>query len=442
MALSEYYVRLAAAISAGGLLGLAVVNPSGGKDAAARVAAISGAETSLAARPCEVSTAVLSAAFAPLGDILSVSPLGGVTAPGETLPAPAIRLNTRKGQSLFERRETTALAPAKADITAIERRTFRDAEGKAARESWTVHFAVCDSVRIVYDDLDAIDSVILARAGGLAALSEIGGPDHLAAATRVRIKKGDAIGKADGFDVLLEDRRATPAPLDRPERYVTNAYAVASAISAPEKVLAAIATDASRIRCPLDYLPGAIAADWKGKLGDAWGMRSAKGENACRAALADIPGAAQGAWFTDASHNGRTDKVSAIALAPDAVDPDRLILALHGRVKSLSADMVALAPPLEEERAAAARDFLTFEKGDGRINPPFDQVKAGDIVCYHGLRANFVGPRINAVILLGLEAASKADSPPLMRIEARAVDSCIDLEDPWAFSGGETTFYR
>lgn len=439
--MSEYYLRLAAALATAGLLGVAIVNPAGGKSAAARVAAIGGGDVPLAKRPCDKTAPTLEMAFAPIGDILSVSPLGGVTAPGEALPAPAIRLNTRQGRSVFERRETTALAPAKAEVTALERRTFRDAEGAATRESWTVHFAVCDAVRIVYDDLDHIDAGLLARAGGVKAMSEMGGPDHLAMATRVKVRKGDTLGRADGFDVLLEDRRKAPAALDRPERYVTNAYAVASAISAPEKVLAALATDASRIQCPLDYLPDALAAAWKAKLGDAFGMRAAKGEDACRTALVDLPGAAQGAWFTDAAHNGRTDKVSAIALAPDAIDPERLILALHGRVKTITPDLVALAPPLEEERAAAARDFFTFEKGDGRINPPFDAVKSGDLVCYQGLRANFVGPRLEAVILLGMEAP-RDGAPPLMKVEAFPVENCFDLQEPWAFSGAETTFYR
>jgi hypothetical protein len=439
--MSEYYVRLAAALTAAGLFGAAIVNPAGGKSAAAKVAAIGGGDVPQAERPCPDAASALEIAFAPIDDILSVSPLGGVTAPGEALPAPAIRLNTKKGRSIFSRRETSALAPAKADVTAIERRTFRDAEGAATRESWTVHFSVCDSVRLVYDDLDEIDGALLHRAGGLGAMSEIGGPDHLAAAVRVKVKKGDILGKADGFDVLLEDRRAPAAALDRPARYATNAYAVASAISAPEKVLAAIAADASHIQCPLDYLPETLAAEWKGKLGDAFGMRAAKGENACRAALADVPGAAQGAWFTDASHNGRTDKVSAVALAPDAIDPERPILALHGRVNTVTADMVALAPPLEEERASAARDFFTFEKGGGRINPAFDEVKLGAPVCYQGLRANFVGPRINAVILLGLEAGEDG-APPLMKVEAFPVTSCFDLEEPWKFTGAETTFYR
>ncbi len=439
--MSEYYLRLAAALSAAGLLGVAIVNPAGGRNAAARVASIGGGDVPQSERACPDAASALDIAFAPIEDVLSVSPLGGVTAPGEALPAPAIRLNTKKGQSVFDRRQTTALAPAKADVTAIERRIFRAADGTATRESWTIHFSVCQAVRLAYDDLDMIDASLLRRAGGLAAMSEIGGPDHRAAAVRVKVKKGDVLGRADGFDVLLEDRRAPAAALDRPERYVTNAYAVASAISAPEKVLAAIATDAGHIQCPLDYLPEALAAEWKAKLGDAFGMRAAKGENACRTALADIPGAAQGAWFTDASHNGRTNKVSAVALAPDAIDPERLILALHGRVKSINAGMVALAPPLEEERESAARDFFTFEKGGGRINPAFEDVKPGDLVCYQRLRANFVGPRINAVILLGLEAAS-GGAPPLMKVEAFPVENCFDLEEPWAFTGAATTFYR
>jgi hypothetical protein len=102
--------------------------------------------------------------------------------------------------------------------------------------------------------------------------------------------------------------------------------------------------------------------------------------------------------------------------------------------------MVGLSPMLVEAREAASRDFLTFDQGDGRINAPFDKARAGETYCYEGLSANFVGPRINAVILLAIEPGSGA---PLMRIEARGdVMRCIDLPEPWRFSGAETTFYR
>lgn len=437
---SEHFLRLGAAALVAALLGATIANPTAGKRYVERAAALAPETVPLSAKACEPGAPALKTAFAPIADILSVSPLGEVTAPGEQLPAPSIRLNTRKGVTAFERRMTQALAPARADIVAIERLTLRDAEGGAARESWRVRLALCDKITVSYDDLDSLAPDILAKAGGLAAFAEIGGPDHLAAKTAIRVRAGEAIGAADGFDVMLEDAGVAPLPLDRPERYRTDAFAEGRAISAPAPIIAAIAVDAPHLQCPLDYLPETIAGPWKQKLGDAWGMRRAKGENACRTALVDTPGTAQGAWFTDASHNGRTSKVSAIALAPDAIDPARLIFALHGRVPSLTPDMVGLNPMLDEARAEAARDFLTFESGDGRINTPFDKVRAGETYCYEGLRANFVGPRINGVVLLKIEPGAGA---PLMRVEAKGdAMRCIDLEEPWSFSGGETTFYR
>ncbi len=449
MAGSEHYLRLAASLVAAGLLGSLIASPDAGRrytqKAARQAASFGSASTPLAERACARGETTLKAAFAPLDDILSISPLGEVTAPGEPLPAPAIRLNTKKAGNVFERRVTTALAPAKADIVAIERRTVRDADGGAAREAWTLRLVACQSLIVVFDDLDTIEPALLARAGGLSAFHEIGGPDHLAARTAIRVRQGETLASADGFDVILEDRAAAPAALDRPERYQSNPYAEGTAISAPPAILEAIASDASRIQCPLDYLPAKIAAEWKGKLGDAWGIRRARGDNACRTALVDAPGTAQGAWFTDASHNGRTSKVSAIALAPDAIDPERLIFALHGRVRSLDAEMVGLNPMLDEARETAARDFLTFDEGDGRINQPFDKVMPGAAYCYEGLRANFVGPRINAVILLAIEPGpiDQQQASPLMRIEARGeAQRCIDLAEPWAFTGAETTFYR
>jgi hypothetical protein len=440
MIVTEHYMRLAATLVAATLLGLTIANPGAGRKYAEKAATIGIDQTPMSARACERGAPALNAPFAPIGDILSVSPLGEATAPGEQVPAPAIRLNTRKGRNAFERRTTSAVAPAKADIISIERRTLRDAEGGVTREAWSVRLAVCNSVVVGYDDLDALEPSILSRAGGLANFYEIGGPDHLAAMTLIRVRQGERIGAADGFDVALEDRAAPPAPLERPERYHSDSYAEAIAIAAPPAVLAAITSDASRLKCPLDYLPSEMGKEWKSLLGDAWGMRRAKGENACRTALVDVPGTAQGAWFTDASHNGRALKVSAIALAPDAIDPDRMIFALHGRLSSLTPDMVGLSPMLVEAREAASRDFLTFDQGDGRINAPFDKARAGETYCYEGLRANFVGPRINAVILLAIEPGSGA---PLMRIEARGdVMRCIDLPEPWRFSGAETTFYR
>lgn len=437
-----YFTRLFAALLVAAVMGAVILRPHAGRDAVERLAATTPEREPMAARACVAGEAPLASGFAPFEDVLSVSPLGAVTAPGEPLPTPYIRINTRKAGSIFERRTTQALAPTRADITAIERRVDRDANGKADDVAWTLHFVACDKIGFYYDRLDDIEDSILRRAGGLKAFTEIGGPDHLAIATQIRVRAGEAVGRADGFDVGLHDRRAPPAQMARPERYRPNPYQEAAVFDTPPSLVAAITPDQTRARCAIDYLPPGAAAQWAAKLGDAWGMRRAKGENACRTALVDVPGSAQGAWFTDASHNALTNKVSAIALAPDSVDPERLIFSLHGKLASLSPDMVALAPMLEEERAAAARDFLTFEKGeDAHINAPFDTVREGETYCYERLRANFVGPRINAIILLRIDRPGGAT--PMMKIEARGdAFTCRDLEEPWEFKGDATTFYR
>jgi len=361
-----------------------------------KVTSLKPEQTALATQTCSPGEAPLTGPFAAIDDILSVSPLGAITAPGEPLPAPYIRINTRKGASIFKRRETPALAPARADITAIERKLTPSADGPV--ETWTVHFSACDTIAFYYDRLDRLDTDLLRRAGGLAAFTEIGGPEHLALKTRIRINRGDSIGISDGFDVGLHDKTVKPTTLARPERYTSNPYARAAVFDTPPELLQAITLDQTKARCALDYMDAKIKNTWTEKLGDAYGMRKTKGDNACRTALVDIPDTAQGAWFTDSSHNAATTKVSAVALGSDTIDQSRLIFSLHGRVKSLSPNLIGLAPMLVEEREAAAKDFFTFEKGEGRINAPFALVNEGSVYCYDRLRANFVGPRLGLAL--------------------------------------------
>ncbi|MBB5517484.1 hypothetical protein [Amphiplicatus metriothermophilus] len=438
---SDYFARLAGVLAAAALLGLAIARPEAGRLAVERASDLAPPRAALADRACPAGQPALTHPFAPLEDVLSVSPLGAATAPGEPLPAPHIRVNTRRGETVFERRSVDVLAPARADIVAIERRIERDETGRAAATSWTLRLKPCASVSVYYDRLDSVAESLIRRAGGLSAFVELGGPDHIAVETRIRVREGEFLGRADGFDVGLYDLAVPPAPFARPERYRYDAFARAEVLDAPPSLLDAIRPDLARARCALDYLPRDLREAWTAKLGDAWGVRRAKGENACRTALIDAPGAAQGVWFTDASHNALTSRVSAIALAPDAIDPERLVFALHGRLRSLKPEMVALPPALEDRRAGATRDFLSFEKGAGLVNPPFDAVRENQIYCYQGLRANFVGPRINAVLLLQLSRA--ADGARLMKLEARGdALSCDALPAPWSFTGAETTFYR
>ncbi len=264
-----YFERLfATALVAAVLIGV-VVKPNAPRTYAEQASRFAPAPTSLAERPCRVAGPLLTNGFADLNDVLSVSPLGGVTAPGEPLPAPFVRVNTRKGETMFERRTTSALAPARADVIAVERRLQRDADGAATGQSWTVRLAVCENVRLYYDDLDSIDPDLMRRIGGVAALRPVDGSDHLAATTQVRVKPGEPLGAGDGFDVGLEDRGAPPADLVRPERYRANPYVAARVLGAPPALLKAIAVDHTRAQSPLDYLPPRIATSSKASLGDA-----------------------------------------------------------------------------------------------------------------------------------------------------------------------------
>lgn len=441
----EDFLRLAAVLFAAALIGALIAYPKAGriyvKKTAAAMANAAPEREPLSEKACAIGEPPLSGPFAPVKDVLSVSPLGGVTAPGEPLPAPYLRVNTRSGDTPFERRATTALAPARADIVALERRIERDPDGRAVGQSWTVYLKPCKDITIYYDRIDSLDAALLKRAGGLASFSELGGPDHIAKETQLRVQTGEAIGTADGFDVGLHDLSAAPAAMARPERYRSNPYARAAVFDAPPSLLKAITPDITRARCAIDYLPSDQRDKWASMLGDAWGMRRAKGENACREALADIPGTAQGAWFTDAAHNAAVSKVSAIALAADSVDPKRLIFALHGRLPSLTPDLIGLAPMLKDERAAAAKDFLTFDLGEGRINRPFSEIKDDRVYCYERLRANFVGPLVYGVILV--QKSKAKGGAEILKIEARGdALSCIDLPEPWSFTGDETVFYR
>ncbi len=444
---SGYYTRLVAVLFTAALLIGAILRPDAGRQAieraslAAASAAASIEKTPAAERPCAIGEPAFAGPFAPIADVLSVSPLGGVTAPGEPLPAPYIRINMRAGETAFQRRTTTVLAPTRADITAIERHVDRDAEGRSYVHSWTVHFRSCDAVSFYYGRIDGISDDLLQKAGGLRAFTELGGPDHLAILTNIRVQTGDIIGEANGFDVALHNLGATPAQLEAPERYTANPFPRAAALGAAPDLIAAITPPIAKARCAIDSLPQDLRADWTALLGDSWGIRRARGEDACRTAVADAPGAARGVWFTDAAHNAAATKVSAVALSPDAVDPDRLIFALHGRLASLTPSLIAMPPMMDEEAADAAKDFLSFKKGGGRINTNFDDVRDGETYCYEGLRTNFVGPQINGVILVHRDTPE--DGPALLKIEARGdAMRCIALDEPWAFTGNETVFYR
>ena len=447
-ALKYDLIRLGAAMFTGAIFGMMILKPQAGPGAVKTIASTNAlGGNGLASKSCRPGEALISSDFTDFSNVLSISPLGGVTAPGEILPAPYIRINTRSADTPFQRQVTNVKAPATAEIVAIERKLVRSAEGEPLRPSWRVHFKPCSDVQIVYDRVDDIDLTLLDRAGGLSSFDEIGGPTHLAKEVRIKVASGAVIGTADGFDVALHDQRIEALDMARPERYRQNAFVRADVYNVEPSLLAAISPDHTKSRCALDYLRPEDLDVWSTKLGDAWGIRRARGENACRTALISLKGTAQGAWYTDAAHNGATSKISAIALAPDTINPDRLIFALHGRLPSLTNDMVSRADLGDGSETSPPFDgVLTFEKGTGRINRPFSEIRDGALYCYQGMRVNFIGPRVQGVVLLQRKnggAGEPSDGADMLKIEARHdLSACDAVPSDFEFSAQATGFFR
>ncbi len=446
-------IRLGATFFTAGIFAVMIFHPNSGRDVVRQLAENNPLTPgSLAERACKPGQTLLTTDFAAYEDVLSISPLGTVTAPGEPLPVPYMRVNTKASDGPFSRRKTSVFAPTDAAIVAIERRLLDtvNATGETVQAAhWTVHMKPCSDVTIVLDRIDSLSPALVEAVGGLASFAEIGGPDHIARLSDIRVDASDSLGQSDGFDIALHDGLAEHQALARPERYRRNPYAKAELFNVSPDLIKAITPDHTLARCPLEYLSAADREAWTRKLGDAWGIRRAKGENACRTALIDMPGTAQGAWYTDAAHNGATAKVSAIALAPDTIDPERQIFALHGKLPSLTAAMVGHHVSTHgEESVDPISDFITFEGASGKVNTPFEEIRDEGIYCYENLRVNFIGERIQGVILLQkssetVRAGNRVDNRDLLRIEARQdFTSCDAVPGDVALSAKATGFFR
>lgn len=411
-----YYTRLAAALLVAVGLGAAIANPDVGRKTAERRAQAKLEKLNSESRPCAPGESPLTAGFAPISDVLSATPLDALSAPGEAPPAPHLRLTSGRGGGA----PMTALAPGKGEIVALRRRV--ETVGGRKRELWTARFNPCGRITVIYDRLESIDQTLLRRAGGLGAFEPIGGHGS-AVAVRLSLDAGAPIGQARAFDVGLIDGGAAVTH-HAGSAHARTRFAVDPPQSVSEPLKRALAFDEDRTRCVFDYLAPDLRASWAGKLGDGEGRRLRADKNAC---LADVPGppaGARGVWRTDASHNARARKVSAIALYADLVDRELLIFSLHGRIASLPDASVV---------AAAA--------GDGRLNAPFETIRPGETYCYQGLRSGLEGPQLDGVLVVRWQAAEGA--PGLLQVEARQdVRECFDMPEPWGFTGAETSFYR
>lgn len=426
---SGYYTRLAAAAFVAAGLGFVISHPDLGRRTAERVVEARAERLEAEDRACAPGEAPLTGGFANIDDVLSLSPLGPARPPEAAPAAPFIRVLPKPGRGSLQ-----ALSPGKVDVVAIER---RDGDGGPV---WTVRFKPCDRIVVVYDGLDAIDAQLLRRAS-LASNFVATGKGRETLLSRIRLTEGDAVGRGAGFNVALVDSSAPAVRRAAPASGRDFPVGVDADGSQSPALARALEFDEERARCPLEYMQDEAKALWTVKVGDWRGMRFATGETACERAPPRVGVAAFGPWYTDSSHNARAEKVRAIALADDPINPDRLVFALDGVLPSLTASFIANDDMSDAERRALAHGALTFDPRDGRINAPFSEVRENETYCYEDVRAGFSGPSVAGVILL--EIVKSDDAPALLRIEARGdALKCLDLPEPWTFTGNQTTFFR
>lgn len=437
MSANGYYTRLAAATVVAGISGLLIATPDFGRRTAARAEEARIARLESAERACATGAAPLAAGFADLSRILAVAPLGPARPPGADPAPPFIRVLPKRGpgaaDGLIE-----ALAPGRVDVVAIEGRPAGVAGGTT--QAWSVWMKPCDGIVLVYDGIDEIDESLLRRARAASVISA-SGDGRAAIAARIRLREGDVVGRSRGFNLALSDlaapavRHAAPAPGREIPAHGAGDYADSPTLAR------ALGFDRSRARCPLDYLAPEVRTAWTQKVADWRGIRLAVGASSCARAALAAGADASGPWFTDSSHNARADRVRAIALADDPVDPGRLVFALDGVLRSLAPGMIAASQASPRRRAELAAGPVTFDPRDGRINAPFTNLRDNETYCFEDLRIGFSGPVVDGVILMRIERAG--DAAPLLKMEARAdAAKCLDLPEPWTFSGGETSFFR
>ncbi|MEL6364758.1 MAG: hypothetical protein AAFR11_07965 [Pseudomonadota bacterium] len=338
---------------------------------------------------CNAGGATFTAEFAPISDILSLTPMGYDL---ETGAHGRLGVKSRRGDHPSERRDIGAFAAADGAVVRV---------AGDPRSGYAVDLQPCDGLLVRYEGLQRISPKLAAIRDG--------------AADDLLVSGGDRLGSGPGFNLVVADLSGAP----RYERRlgVSEARVTQSA------------------KCPLDVMPSEMRAEFSEKLGDEWGLRKARGERSCGSI--DLSGEdAVGAWKSDASDG------MAIAFAEDAFKPGRLVMKIGGETSPIAHHMVDLPRADLWTRLSVARADFVFEEGArrGRVNIlPTSGNRS--VHCLEGLESAAGGARIDAVALVAY--GEDEDGLETLSFEMRAdADRCSDLKKPWRFSAAKTEFHR
>lgn len=338
---------------------------------------------------CAADENLFTAEFAPVADVLSLTPMRVDLDRGEH---GRVSVRTRRGATPSDRAEIGAFAAADGQVLAV---TGDPASG------FSVDIQPCDGLLVRYENIAKLSPRIAAIRDGVTEDRSISG--------------GDRIGSGVGFDFLVADLRKAP----RFERR--------------------LGVDAQRIaasaKCPLDFMPHDMKAEYRFKLGDDWGLRRARGEAAC-GGVETTAVSAKGVWKS-AEREGY-----AMSLRDDPFDARRGVMQIGGEVSPIAHHMVELPRADLLTRIDIARSDFVFDRGeeDGLVNV-FPVKGDTRVHCIEGLRSSDAGARLSAVALVSLTTSPEGADELSMEMRDEA-SRCSDLEQPWRFSAARLKYAR
>lgn len=389
--------------------------------------------------PCPKADMLFTHPPTDLGSLSAIVPLGNLNPAGHTLPTRHIYVYP---EMKTPGDPSTAItvpvhAPGKLEIVAVE---FH-----ADAPDWSLHLKPCKDVLLYFLHVETLAPKIAAAVGDVAD----GGvelPDFVAKPVSVLVSPGELIGHARTFDIGLHDFRKTPQPFVNPARYAIDFPALFAtfpelgADPVAQAIAQLIVPQALFNRCPIDYFTPKPKKALQALLADFDGDPAASGKPPCHSHMQDVPGTAQGNWFSDLEpdHDALFAEETALALVNWNVDPAVQLFSLNENVPGFTSAL--LEAPAQPDDVNSAFEFPVRE-GPQRTNRRFAEIRDDAIYCYDLVRIHRGGPRLEAVILLAVSDGPGGTRSKLT-IELVEVSRCPALKEPWEFSRKAATYYR
>jgi hypothetical protein len=389
--------------------------------------------------PCPNHDTLFTQAPTELDDVSAIVPLGNLNPAGHTLPTRHVYVYpemTTPGD-VSTAITVPVFAPARLEIVAVE---FH-----SGAADWSLHLMRCKDVLLYFFHVQTLAPQIAAAVGDVADGGvDLG--DFIAKPVSIVVNPGQLLGHATTFDIGLHDFRKTPQPFVNPARYAVDFDALSAAFPefaddpVAQQVSQRIVPQALFNRCPIDYFTPPLKAALEGLLADFDGDPLASGDPLCHSHMQDVPGTAQGNWFSDVEpdHDALFAEERAVALANWNVDPVVQLFSLNENVPGFTSAL--LEAPAQPDDVNSAFEFPVRE-GPQRTNRRFAEIVDDEIYCYDLVRIHRGGPRLEAVILI---AVSDGPGGPRSKLTLELVQTsrCPALAEPWAFSDEAATYYR